>query len=71
MAKIIRYNCRKANGLSEPICDSSHGIQKIKCTDREISGVIYRVWSAFQNKIKISHCLENLMLSSLEKEEEQ
>lgn len=44
---------------------------KIKCTDREIDGVTYRVWSAFTDEVNAVDSLENLMLNRLEKNESE
>ena len=68
--KIIKYNCKKAEGLNDPMCQDNPDAEKIKCNDVEIDGVIYRVWSSFENKIDAAKSLENLMLNRLESEEE-
>ena len=68
--KIIKYNCKKAEGLNDPMCQDNPDAEKIKCTDVEIDGVIYRVWSSFENKVDVAKSLENLMLNKLESEEE-
>lgn len=44
-------------------------VKKIKCTDREIDGVVYRVWSAFKNEVNAADSLESLMLNKLESNE--
>ncbi len=68
--QIIKFRCKNVSGLKKPLCeDMAEGVAKIKCTDVEINGVIYRVWSAFQNKIDAVESLENLMLNSLESDE--
>lgn len=46
-------------------------VVKIKCTDREIDGVTYRVWSAFTDEVNAVDSLENLMLNRLEKNESE
>ena len=46
-------------------------VVKIKCTDREIDGVTYRVWSAFKNEVSAVDKLENLMLNKLESNESE
>ena len=68
--KKIIFNCKKDKGLIEPMCQDNPDAEKIKCTDVEIDGVIYRVWSSFENKIDAAKSLENLMLNRLESEEE-
>ncbi len=66
----IKLNCENVSGLKKPLCeDMSEVVTKIECTDIEIGGVIYRVWSAFQNKVDAAERLENLMLNSLESDE--
>ena len=69
MDKILKYRCNKADGLKKPLCENMPEVVKIKCTDREIDGVTYRVWSAFQNEVSASDSLENLMLNRLESDE--
>lgn len=71
MDKIFKYRCKKADGLKKPLCESMPEVVKIKCTDREIDGVTYRVWSAFQNEVSASDSLENLMLNRLESDENE
>ena len=70
MRKIIIYNCEKVDGLDEPLCQYSPDVEKIKCTEIEKDGVIYRVWSTYENKTDVVKSLENLMLNRLETEEE-
>ena len=70
MRKIIIYNCEKADGLDEPLCQYSPDVEKIKCNEIEKDGVIYRVWSTYENKTDVVKSLENLMLNRLETEEE-
>ena len=69
MRKIIIYNCKNVEGLSEPICWDVPDVEKIKCTDIEKDGVIYRVWTTYENKTDVVKSLENLMLNGLESEE--
>ncbi|MCM1270473.1 MAG: hypothetical protein NC247_07625 [Ruminococcus flavefaciens] len=71
MKKIINYRCKKAKGLVEPLCKAMPEVQKIKCTDREIDGVVYRIWSAFKNETNAVDSLENLMLNRLESDESE
>ena len=54
MRKIIIYNCEKVDGLDEPLCQYSPDVEKIKCTEIEKDGVIYRVWSTYENKTDVS-----------------
>ena len=70
MRKIIIYNCEKVDGLDEPLCQYSPDVEKIKCNEIEKDGVIYRVWSTYENKTDVVKSLENLMLNRLETEEE-
>ena len=70
MRKIIIYNCEKVEGLDEPLCQYSPDVEKIKCNEIEKDGVIYRVWSTYENKTDVVNSLENLMLNRLETEEE-
>ena len=70
MRKIIIYNCEKVEGLDEPLCQYSPNVEKIKCNEIEKDGVIYRVWSTYENKTDVVKSLENLMLNRLETEEE-
>ena len=42
--------------------------KKIKCTGIEKDGVIYRVWTTYENKTDVVKSLENLMLNGLESE---
>ena len=70
MRKIIIYNCEKVEGLDEPLCQYSPDVEKIKCNEIEKDGVIYRVWSTYENKTDVVKSLENLMLNRLETEEE-
>ena len=70
MRKIIIYNCENVDGLDEPLCQSAPDVEKIKCNEIEKDGVIYRVWSAYENKTDVVKSLENLMLNRLETEEE-
>ena len=70
MRKIIIYNCKNVEGLSEPICWDAPDVEKIKCTDIEKDGVIYRVWTTYENKTDVVKSLENLMINGLESEEE-
>ena len=70
MRKIIIYNCEKVDGLDEPLCQSAPDVEKIKCNEIEKDGVIYRVWSTYENKTDVVKSLENLMLNRLETEEE-
>ena len=69
MRKIIIYNCKNVEGLDEPICWDAPDVEKIKCTDMEKGGVIYRVWTTYENKTDVVKSLENLMLNGLESEE--
>ena len=71
MRKIIIYNCKNVEGLGEPICWDAPDVEKIKCTDIEKDGVIYRVWTTYENKTDVVKSLENLMLNGLESEEEE
>lgn len=71
MDKILKYRCKKAEGLKTPLCEDMPDVVKIKCMDREIDGVTYRVWSAFTDKINAPTSLENLMLNRLESEENE
>lgn len=71
MDKIFKYRCRNAKGLKTPLCENMPDVVKIKCTDREIDGVTYRVWSAFKDKVNAVDSLENLMLNRLEKRESE
>ena len=70
MRKIIIYNCEKVDGLDDPLCQYSPDVEKIKCNEIEKDGVIYRVWSTYENKTDVVKSLENLMLNRLETEEE-
>lgn len=70
MRKIIIYNCKNVEGLGEPICWDAPDVEKIKCTDIEKDGVIYRVWTTYENKTDVVKSLENLMINGLESEEE-
>ncbi len=69
MRKIFGYKFKKVNGLVRPECEEMSDVNKIKFTDREIGGVIYRVWSAFKDEIDAADSLENLMLNRLESDE--
>lgn len=71
MDKIFKYRCRNAKGLKTPLCENMPDVVKIKCTDREIDGVTYRVWSAFKNEVSAAAKLENLMLNRLESNESE
>lgn len=71
MDKIFKYRCKKAEGLKTPLCEDMPDVVKIKCTDREIDGVTYRVWSAFKDEVNAVDSLENLMLNRLEKSESE
>ncbi len=71
MKKIIKFKCRKNQGLVKPICEEKENVVKIKCTDKEIDGVNCRVWSAFQNDVSGEKSLENLMLNRLESDESE
>lgn len=71
MDKIFKYRCKKAEGLDRPICENMPDVVKIKCTDREIDSVTYRVWSAFKNEVSAADKLENLMLNKLESSESE
>lgn len=71
MDKIFKYRCRNAKGLKTPLCENMPDVVKIKCTDREIDGVTYRVWSAFKDEVNAVDSLENLMLNRLEKSESE
>lgn len=71
MDKIFKYRCKKAKGLKTPLCEDMPDVVKIKCTDREIDGVTYRVWSAFKDEVNAVDSLENLMLNRLEKSESE
>lgn len=71
MDKIFKYRCENAKGLKTPLCENMPDVVKIKCTDREIDGVTYRVWSAFKDKVNAVDSLENLMLNRLEKRESE
>lgn len=71
MDKIFKYRCKKTEGLDRPICENMSDVVKIKCTDREIDGVTYRVWSAFKNEVSATDKLENLMLNNLESSESE
>ena len=68
--KNIIFGCKRNKGLTEPMCQDNPDVKKIKCKDVEIDGVVYRVWSSFENKIDAVKSLENLMLNKLESEEE-
>ena len=70
MRKIIIYNCEKVDGLDDPLCQYSPDVEKIKCNEIEKDGVIYRVWSTYENKTDVVKSLQNLMLNKLESEEE-
>ena len=70
MRKIIIYNCEKVDGLVDPLCQGAPDVEKIKCNEIEKDGVIYRVWSTYENKTDVVKSLENLMLNRLETEEE-
>lgn len=71
MDKIFKYRCENAKGLKTPLCENMPDVVKIKCTDREIDGVTYRVWSAFKNEVSAAANLENLMLNRLESNESE
>lgn len=71
MDKIFKYRCKKTKGLDRPICENMPNVVKIKCMDREIDGVTYRIWSAFQNEVSAVDKLENLMLNKLESNENE
>lgn len=71
MDKIFKYRCKNAKGLKTPLCENMPDVVKIKCTDREIDGVTYRVWSAFKDEVNAVDNLENLMLNRLEKRESE
>lgn len=71
MKKIIKFKCRKNQGLVKPLCQEKENVVKIKCTDKEIDGVNYRVWSAFQNEVNGEKSLENLMVNRLESDESE
>ena len=71
MDKIFKYRCKKVEGLKTPLCENMPDVVKIKCTDREIDGVTYRVWSAFKNEVSAVDKLENLMLNKLESNESE
>ena len=68
--KNIIFGCKRDKGLTEPMCQDNPDVEKIKCKDVEIDGVIYRVWSSFENKVDAVKSFENLMLNKLESEEE-
>lgn len=71
MDKIFKYRYKNAKGLKTPLCENMPDVVKIKCTDREIDGVTYRVWSAFKDEVNAVDSLENLMLNRLEKSESE
>ena len=71
MDKIFKYRYKNAKGLKTPLCENMSDVVKIKCTDREIDGVTYRVWSAFKDEVNAVDSLENLMLNRLEKSESE
>ena len=52
------------------MCQDNPDVEKIKCNEIEKDGVIYRVWSTYENKTDVVKSLENLMLNRLETEEE-
>ena len=68
--KNIIFGCKRDKGLTEPMCQDNPDVEKIKCKDVEIDGVIYRVWSSFENKVDAVKSFENLMLNKLESVEE-
>ena len=68
--KNIIFGCKRDKGLTDPMCQDNPDVEKIKCKDVEIDGVVYRVWSSFENKIDAVKSLENLMINGLESEEE-
>ena len=71
MDKIFKYRYKNAKGLKTPLCENMPDVVKIKCTDREIDGVTYRVWSAFKDEVNAVDSPENLMLNRLEKSESE
>lgn len=68
--KNIIFGCKRDKGLADPMCQDNPDVEKIKCKDVEIDGVVYRVWSSFENKVDPVKSLENLMLNKLEVEGE-
>lgn len=66
MADLLSKEEKNISELAEPICRNSSEVTSAEYHDYRLDGVIYRVWSAFEDKTTAENSLSELMLRELE-----